>query len=491
MRPGTWSLKFRPDVPISVTNTISDLIDESSATGYGGHIVITNTRVDPAVIGDAAVLAAASYTGRIMRRPSRLSLEGVGLGSWLDTYIDAQISRTSGTLANWLTDLLVNDLSQGTVGTATAEALDTVMGLAGAEYRILPDFTVDSDDATTLFTSPPTVVVTRKAEGPDGTYRGVEGGLLDQSIDVSTITTKVAALAEGSGSSMQVATSSNTPNLNAPKGSAPDLVTVINAPGEESGNAATLAANYKALLGKRTEVKIASTTHHLPRHVIPGDEVYVYDVTSGLVDTDTSNQIHFRGETITPAQVRLLSYTWPVEHGVGVYLRSNETTAVYTDLTDWVEWERGTTWWTVGDWKPPTYGRSNRANPEVEQRVGAGWHDFVPTFNNLPTSSTDGAYMYTDGGMWIKFSGTASGAATGGVSVDVPNSETGRSDGVASLGRARYIDATGADTDGGCYVSAGGTTIILESNALVQVSASVPFTWASSDVIRGMIFVSL
>jgi hypothetical protein len=87
MRPGTWSLKFRPDVPVGTTKTIADLIDESSATGYGGHIVITPTRVDPDAIGDAATLAAASYTGRIMKRPSRLSLDcrsrasGSGRGS--------------------------------------------------------------------------------------------------------------------------------------------------------------------------------------------------------------------------------------------------------------------------------------------------------------------------------------------------------------------------------------------------------------------------
>jgi hypothetical protein len=397
-------------------------------------------------------------------------------------------------------------LSQGTVGTATAvtktfepyvtthrEALDAVMGLASAEYRIQPDFTVDSDDADTLFGATPTVVVTRKAEGPDGAFRGVEGGLVDQNIDVSQIVSNVIALTEGAGSAITTGSSSNTPNLNAPKGSAPDLVVVISAPAEESANASTLAANYKTQQGKRTEVRIASTTHHLPRHVVPGNYVYVYDPTTGLVDS--SNQIQFRGETITPAKVRLLSYTWPIEQGVGVYLRSNESTPTYTDLTDWVAWETGTTWWTVGDWSPPSYGRANRINPEIEERVGAGWHTFTPSWTNVTVgnATNNGLYRYADGGMWVRVElvwGSTTSASSAFV-LTLPNSETSANDGVASIGVGVCRDDTAGTEYPTVARCAPNATAVGFHASTDNVDATNPFTWTTSDYLEATIFVAL
>ena len=44
---------------------------------------------------------------------------------------------------------------------------------------------------------------------------------------------------------------------------------------------------------QRTEVRIASTTHHLPRHVVPGNYVYVYDPTTGMYRFDYSIFIGF------------------------------------------------------------------------------------------------------------------------------------------------------------------------------------------------------
>lgn len=380
MRPGAGSIRFTPDTPAKITSAIFDLINENTTAGVGAHIVITPVEVDPDQVGDAAVLGAATYTGRITKRPDRLSLEFVGLGSWLDTYIDSAVTRTAGTPAQWLTDLLTNDLSAGTntaSGTVTKtfpayitthrEALDAVCGIGSWEYRISPDMTVNIGDGGEQFVSPPIGVVTRKSEGLDGAYRGFEGGLLDQSIDVSQIATKAVALAEGSGATIAVGSDTTTTNLNAPKGTAPDLVTVLSAPGEETANAGTLATNFLNLQSQHRNVTVTSVTHHLPRHVHPGDEVYLYDPLSGLIDAN--NQIEFRGETITPILVRLLSYTWPIEAGVGVYIRSNETTATYHNVTPWIAWETGTTEWVVGDWNPPSYGRVNRSNPEIELRV--------------------------------------------------------------------------------------------------------------------------
>jgi len=414
MRPGNGSIGFTADLPVSVSKAIMDLVDES-AGGIGAHIVITGVRVDPLAIGDAAVLAAATYTGRITARPSRTSLEFAGLGSWLDSYIDATITRSAGTPTQWLGDLLINSLTAGTVSggsnvsktfpahiTTRREALDTIAGLGGWEYRIRPNFTVDA--GTNLFRTAGTagtVVVTRKSEGPDGTYRGVDGSMLDQEIRVGNLATKAVALAEGQGVSIAKGSATASRALRAPLGGAATFVTVFSAPGEESANANTVAQSFLNLQGMRRKVNVSSKTHHLPRYMVPGDEVYAYDLAAGIVDT--SNQAQFRGETIFPAKVRCLSYTWPIEQGCGVYIRSNAASGTYIDVTDWVAWETDVAWWTVGDWSPSNYGRVNRTDPEIEQRIGEDRAVRVMGWDDGPTSDTTGITTLSNVGMFVDF----------------------------------------------------------------------------------------
>lgn len=410
MRPGNGSVRFTPDVPVSVTDDIRALVDEN-ASGPGASLVITSVRVDPSQIGDAATLAAALYTGPIDARPSRLSLECVGLSSWLDTYFDSNITRSSGTPTQWLGDLVANGITSGTItggsnvsrtfpahSATRRECLDAWAGLAGVEYRVNPDFTVDTAAASTLFVSPPEVVVTKRDEGPDGAFRGVEGGLLDQALTQlgPNIATKAVALAQGEGAAITKGTATRSVSLKTPAGGTPTLITVLSAPSEESANANTLASNFLNLQGMRRQVNVGSKTYALPRFVKPGDEVYVWDPEAGLYDT--SNQVQFRGETIFPIQVRLLSYTWPIESGMGVYVRSNAASPTYIDVTDWVDWEDGSeTWWTVGDWSPPSYGPTNRSAPEVERRV-AGVGFSASEWSDTTDGSGD---IYIDHGMAV------------------------------------------------------------------------------------------
>jgi hypothetical protein len=383
MRPGNGDVRFIPGVPVGTTEQIRRLVDEN-AGGVGASLVITPVRVDPGQVGDAATLAAAIYAGPIVGRESRLSLQVAGLAVWLDSYLDTAVTRSAGTPTQWVGDLVANGLSVGTItggsnvsrtfpahSVGRREALDAWAALAGVEYRVNPDLTVDAAAAATLFVSPPVVVVTRRDEGPDGLLRGVEGGLVDQALTQlgPNIATKAVALAEGVGVAIAKGTATRAISLRTPTGGAPAIVTVLSAPSEESGNADTVASNFLNLQGMRRRVTVSSSTHGLPRFVRPGDEVWLWDVVSGLFDT--SNPVQFRGETIYPTLVRLLSYTWPIEQGYGVYVRPNAAAPTWIDVTDWVEWETGSeTWWTVGDWSPPSYGPTNRTAPDIEQRVG-------------------------------------------------------------------------------------------------------------------------
>ena len=61
-------------------------------------------------------------------------------------------------------------------------------------------------------------------------------------------------------------------------------------------------------------------------------------MTEALVDTD--NEIFFRGEYINPYKLRLLSASWPLTEGMGVYFLAPSATTTWTDLTRFVQWEQ-------------------------------------------------------------------------------------------------------------------------------------------------------
>jgi hypothetical protein len=392
-RPGTWSVELDPDTPTSITDTITGWVDENAGAGaIGAHIVITPIELDPTAVTDTALLGAAIYTGPITARPTRTRLEGVGLAAWLDDYLDADLTRSTGTPTQWIGDLDANDLTAGTITDTGAtnitrtfkahsvtrrQALDAVASAGGWEWVCRPDFTIDAAIPATLFKEVGdngTIVVTAHEEGPDGLYRGVNGGMLDQNLTRLGVQlpTKAVALGSGDGTAIAKGTDTVTRNLKAPKGSTPTLVDVFSAPSDPDANIDTSAEKYLNLQGMRRQVTVSSTTDRIRTLIEPGDECYLYDLESGLYDT--ANQIQFRGETITPAQVRLLSLNWPIEAGMGVYVRSNAATPTWLDVSRHVTPGDPTAWWTVGDWSPARYGPANRTQPDIEERiVGLGF----------------------------------------------------------------------------------------------------------------------
>ena len=135
--------------------------------------------------------------------------------------------------------------------------------------------------------------------------------------------------------------------------------------------------------------------------------------------------------------------------------------------------------------------RLTRYNGSAWNVVWSDWVDFTPTFTNMATSATDGAYRYAPGGMWVKVSGTCSGAGSGNVTVTLPDSATSRSDGLTNFGWARYTDASSTDFVGIATVGSGSTTIGFRDTNSVVVAAATPFTWASGDTIEAQLFVAL
>lgn len=357
MKPGSFALKLDDPAPLSVIRAVAEF----------DHVVITRSRLDPiAGFTDATILANAIYTGVITRRPSPSEFSGYDLSWWLGTpdgagdLLTTAVSRTAGTLSQWITDLCPASLTVGSVsntglGTLTnsyqwmtpREAIDAVCRALGAEWRVNPDGTIDAAKTPNLFVATPTVVVTRKEEGPDGAYRGLDSVMAGTARDVEQYVTAVTAVANGQGTTVATGSAAGSTSYKDFRNGTVVLERLANAPTEPGANASAVAAAVVAQFNTvRRAISLTSRTYTVTRFVKPGDYVYVYDQLADL--TDNANQIFYRGELISPIALRVYSLTWPIAAGMGVYARRSGATPTYTDLTDWVEWESGDVTWDVG-----------------------------------------------------------------------------------------------------------------------------------------------
>lgn len=360
---------------------------------------------------------------------------------WLNSLLDNGLSLGTVTGGSNVTHTLP------AYGQTKRQGLDLIAEMGGWEYDVQTDFTVDAGAYANLFESPPRVVITPRAEGDDGTYIGLLGSIPGPNIDASNAATKVVAVGQGDGQAIAFGSAIHAIALKDQDGNTPELVAVINAPTQTSTGAGTVATNVlpgftstvksitvttaprQAQLGvkqplggtnlgtggtgprigtqppttggyKRLSDAVArlalgrtgnrrgfsqqtSESQFVRSKLRPGDEVYVYDLEAGILDT--ANQITYRGETISPALLRCTMMTYPIERGLGVYVRSNAATPVYIDLTPFVQWEAPGTQIDVSDWTPASYGAANRSNPLVETRVkgsASGWNDITLSSGN-------------------------------------------------------------------------------------------------------------
>lgn len=387
MRPGSFDLQLVEDHPWSASNAV-DFYD---------HIVITATRLEPITgFSDANILDSAIYTGVVVRRPSPASFSGHDLSYWLGTpngtgdILDVAQAGSAATLSTWITALKPASISAGTVtdtGTTFTgtfqwitrrEAIDAVCRGCVAEWRVNPDGTLDAGHVATMFPSssivtdvnglPITdangelvyavmssgVVVTRKEEGQDGEYRGLDGTLINTAKDVEQYATKVLVAGQGTGVTMTTASATGSTSYVDFLNGAVVMEMLVDSPESDATAAASMATDALAQFNVvRRELSLSSDTHTVTRFVKPGDYVYAFDQYAEL--TDAANQITYRGELITPIRLRVYVLTWPIVRGMGVYARRSGATPVYTDLTDWVQWEDGgEVSWDVGSMPRPS-----------------------------------------------------------------------------------------------------------------------------------------
>lgn len=348
--------------------------------------------------------------------------------------------------------------------------------------------------------STPTVVITRKEEGQDGSYRGLDGTLIVTAKDVRQYTTKAIAVAQGQGATAATGSSSGSTSYKDGLNNTVVLERLVNAPSDSSANASTIAAQQVGQWNQvRRELSLNSRTYNVTRHAKPGDYVYVFDQLAEL--TDPANQITFRGELISPIKLRVYALTWPIERGMGVYARRSGATPTYTDLTDFVEWEDGSdVQWDVGaaprssnDTDAASAGATAYlgANASVAGRATSGeWIDYTPTFSGttLGNGAVAGEYAIDANGT-VTFSAVfvlgSTSAVTGSVTCTLPVTGAPQTIGQINCAFERPgFEIVGGVTDRATtYVvtyaaTAGGTYV-----GFAALSATVPFSWGTGHKI--------
>ena len=430
MKPGRWDVKFKPNAARWAR----------MAADYCDHIVITHERLQPiGGFADATIKAAALYTGVILDRSAR-ELAGEGLAWWLGTddgrgdLLDTAVTQSAATLSTWITALLPASITAGTVTntgtsltaslqwTTRREAIDYVCRSVGAEWKISPAGALSAAAPGTLhaaYTSP-TAVITRHNQSSEGSLKGVDAADLRMGGTLGGYSTKVIVVGKnGDGAQVATGSATNSTTYKDLQGNDVVLERLVNAPTAPATDVSTMATNTAALFSAaRTSVKLTADAYAATTRVAPGDNVWVYDLDEGIVDT--ANQVVWRGALLPAMKLRCKSITWGVQSGMGVYVRSK--TGTYTDITDQIiydtqpgEWEVGTSTADL-DADPEQLGTAYLgSNPAIVDRATvATAGSWTPTLTNVTGGTVAGSYVRTGNALDFTITitaGTATGAA--------------------------------------------------------------------------------
>ena len=123
------------------------------------------------------------------------------------------------------------------------------------------------------------------------------------------------------------------------------------------------------------------------------------------------------------------------------------------------------------------------------------WTAFTPTWTNLTVGNGTnvGRYRYVGDQLQVKvrFTFGSTSAVTGGSSFALPNSETAANDGTRNIGHAWFLDATSTDAVGWASVNGNSSNVFMYVSTVTVLSSTVPFTWATSDIIEAQIDVTV
>ena len=321
------------------------------ATAGFGQLVILDAQADIGSLTDQAILDLSRYTG-IYRRLDGYEMSGAGPAVLLAdednkaNIFESPVSLTGGTLSQWVSTLAAwTGLTLGTAaapGTHTAsfrwvtprEALAEVCAHFGAEWRITPDLRIHAGAPSAIYGSTPALIVLGDDEGGrDQELSGVRG-TAGRSVDVEDFADKVVYLTDRDNGIY--ATVTRPQPFRDPMGRPLILDRLVEA-SVDQGDPNALAAAELGKLGVRRAWDVATGYVDVTAIAPVGSPIWLWSPDDNLYDM--TRQVAFRGRTLFPQLDRMVGCTWPIQAGMGVYLRQKASltaAASYLDLSPYV-----------------------------------------------------------------------------------------------------------------------------------------------------------
>ena len=517
MASGSWSVTLKPSTPPSIIDAINP------ATSAFGIIVIlpTWTPIESSGLTATALLGVCRYAGVYRNRSRDMTMIGGGLPLLLGDdqkkgpILSTAVTNTSAaTLDTWVSAILPhNGVSKGTItntGTSSTgsyayvtkrAALEQICQVAGADWSIRPDstgalkFTAGpSANVFTNYTTPQAIVSRRSGGTRDVTLFGLPATQLATDVDVEDITSKTYLLATRDGGMSVGSATNGSWTYTGLDGSALAIETVVNASDVTRGNETTAATNAQAATSSvRRQIVLSTNIYDVAGDIKVGDRIYVYDPVSGIFDT--ANSVTYGGSEIAPLMVRCMGLTWPIRQGMGVYfLPPTGATPTPVDLTPYVQWEDADSTVEIGAIQrtivPKQIGSTASATGVVSQAVvSEAWTSYTPTYANLSLGNGTVDAGYYRIGRKVVYRGAitfgSTTSVTGAIQVSLPVAAKAST---WSLGTAVGEDnsASFARTVGAAEINPAifATGVHFASSGNADWTATVPFTWATSDILR-------
>lgn len=372
MAPGSFEIGLTADIlPVAFS-----LTDKTRLADYAfGHVLVFPTRLDPDDYADADLLAMSVFTGIYRLQANRTTLRGMHASGWLgDPGDKGAIYETAitgnTTLANWATALKPSSLHAGTYGVpggnldwsvqfkTPRKALDYVVDYFGYEWQVTDALELNVDSADNLYGSAATVIATPFFDGRDVRYTAIRS-TFDTDESVEDYVTRALVVDSGG-------TAYGSDAVDVYKdGLGNDVVwkrMVSSSEENTSGSSAGLSTTEIVKWGGAVQNLRCSTDTFCPMQDVEcGAPIYMYDPDNGVYDIN--RQVHYAGDLLYPMKRRVTAMSMRLRDGMGVCFRDLD--GVYTDLSDRVAWETGSSTFEVGAPQRLLSERMQRTGPRA------------------------------------------------------------------------------------------------------------------------------
>ncbi len=293
-------------------------------------------------------------------------------GNFFQGYLDG-MAITRGNAKYW--DAFTPSTSAPTATTANKtytgshymesayKTLKTICTTLDAEFKIQNDGTIDVGPATSLFTghgnSTPTGIIVRRLSGPDPEITGYSGIDLTTEFNAEDFVSRVELIASNYGAEINLgqADEKDIPYKDL-HGNALERIQILSENDIPDSMRDIRAEAYLNEYNKiQKTLNVGLENYDVSGDIETGDVIYVYDPDVGFEDTTADatlenrsrHEVTYQGQILHPIKIRVMGLSFPIVDTMGVFYRDGDGN--YTDLTDYVDFEVGTTQIEVGTTK--------------------------------------------------------------------------------------------------------------------------------------------